>query len=251
MRTLWIVILVVSIIGNVVGGYLLYKVYKLRAEIQIIKGYLDNMTARYTELKNDFAGTSEYRAANADLLHATTPEQRREMTVLFGASITRRWDLEKYFPGKRLINRGVGAQSNTQLLTRFSADVLRLEPGRVVIKFCSGNFNPDADFEQMWDEYETMAVMAGEREIKPMLATIIPVTRGAETYEGYAITENVVKFNDRIRKLATEKNLPVVDYFKAMADSEDFLPDSLARDTIHPNENGYAIMAGVLKPLLP
>jgi acyl-CoA thioesterase I len=244
------IILIISLAGNLVGAYLLYKAIKLRDEVKRYQRYYQDLRTRYESLKDDYPGTMVFAEENRRLLRETTPEQRKKMTVLFGASITKGWDLNKHFPGKQLLNRGVGSQSDTQLLSRFSSDILQLEPGRVVIKFCSGNFTPQTDINMIWDEFETIVRMAIIWGIQPIPATVIPVTRRAKKFDNYNITAQIRSFNARIKKLAAELNLGMVDYFLAMADNEGFLPEAMARDEIHPNENGYAKMAEVLRPLI-
>jgi len=95
-----------------------------------------------------------------------------------------------------------------------------------------------------------MAMTARARGVIPILATVIPATRGAEEFADFSIAASVKEFNQRIRKLAAEQKFGLADYYKAMADGEGCLPDSLARDAIHPNEIGYAIMAEVIRPIL-
>ncbi len=250
MRGMATIVFILLTIGCVVGAFFAYKTLRLKAEVKMWRGYHDDAVARLESLKIDFAQVSVYRTDNERLLNETTLEQRKTMTVLFGASITKRWDTDGYFPNQGIINRGVGSQSDTQLLARFSSDVLQLDPGRVVLKICSGNFNPQADPEVIWDEFETMAITAESRGIRPLLATVIPATREAEEFEGYSMASEISKFNDRIRNFAADRGFAVVDYYQALADSDGCLPGDVARDTIHPNNKGYEVMASVLGPIL-
>jgi lysophospholipase L1-like esterase len=250
MRGFVLVVFTVLAAGCVIGAFFAYKAFKLRAEVKAWKGYHDNVLARLNELQKDYAQVSAYADDNRRLMESTSVEDRREMTVLYGASITKSWDLDKAFPGKKLLNRGVSAQSDTQLLARFSSDVLQLTPGQVVIKFCSGNFQPGVDSKIIRDEFEMMALAAESHGIKPLLATIIPVTSAAEEFDDYSIGNEIRRFNKRIRDFARERGFAVVDYYGVMASDEGYLPDHMARDSIHPNEKGYEVMAAVLKPYL-
>jgi lysophospholipase L1-like esterase len=137
-----------------------------------------------------------------------------------------------------------------QLLARFSSDVLELNPGYVVIKFCSGNFMPSINIERMWDEYEMMARMAKDRGISPILATVVPVCKSAEVYGDYKITPNLIIFNSKIKEFARANNMDCVDYYSALANNEGFLPDEWAKDSIHPNDRGYEKMAKVIEGFL-
>ena len=243
-------IIILLALGYAAAAYFAYKSFHLRDEVASWRAYHDSLLEKLNALQEDYPGAEVYQEENRRLIESSSPEERKNMIVLYGASITRRWDLEKYLPGKKLINRGVGSQSTTQLLSRFSTDVLSVEPGGVVIKLCAGNFTPEANVQTMWDEYESMVVMARQRGIEPIMTTVIPVTRAAEKFSDFNITETVKEFNSRITAYASSHKLRVVDYFGAMADEQGFLPNDMARDEIHPNENGYEIMARTIAPII-
>ncbi|MEW5796775.1 MAG: GDSL-type esterase/lipase family protein [Candidatus Zixiibacteriota bacterium] len=243
MKPIWILVLGVLFVGNIAGGYLLYKAIKLRDETRMLHKIIEDLTRKNRDLTADYAGLSVYAEQNRELLASTTPEERKQMCVLYGASITKGFNADSLVPGHKFINRGVGAQSSTQLLARFSSDVLQLQPGRVVIKICAGNFSPNVDSRMIWDEFETMALTARARGIEPIVATIIPVTRRGEEYPGYSMNEETRRFNARAREFARQHGFKVVDYYAVTSDLDGFLPDDMARDAIHPNAIGYAKMA--------
>jgi lysophospholipase L1-like esterase len=243
MKPIWVVILLVLVAGNLIGGYLAYKAFRLRAENQLLNKYLENLTEKNRELSADYPGISAYAADNRRLLETTTAEERRQMCVFYGASITKGINVDSLLPEFKILNRGVGGQSGTQLLARFSSDVLQLGPGKVVIKICAGNFSPAADSRMIWDEFETMLLAAQLRGIEPIATTMVPVTRRAEEHEGYSISEQVRQFNARATEFARSHGFKLVDYYAATADREGFLPDDMARDAIHPNARGYEKMA--------
>lgn len=250
MKSILVFFLALSVLGNIVGIFVVYKAFKYREAVSAFQEYNKKLLEKYQALQTDYAGISVYAAENKRVLEEIPAAERKNMTVLFGASITRGLEKEKFLPGRRLINRGVGSQSHMQLFARFSNDVLQLEPGQVVFKLCATNLIPGQDTTTIWNEYAAMAMMADYHGIKPLLATVIPVTRDAEQYDNYSLTETVKNFNARIMDFAAEHDFRVVDYFEAMADRDGFLPDSLARDEIHPNDAGYEVMARVLSPFL-
>jgi lysophospholipase L1-like esterase len=243
MKPIWTVVLLVLLAGNFVGGFLLYKAYQLRDENRMLQKYLDDLTRKNQELSADYPGLGVYREDNRRLLETTTADDRKQMCVFYGASITKGINTDSLLPEYKIINRGIGAQSSTQLLARFASDVLELQPGKVVIKICAGNFKPGVDSRTIWDEFETMALVAKARGIEPIVATTLPVTRQGEEYDRYSISEETRLFNARAKDFARQQGLRVVDYYGAVADSEGFLPDDLSRDAIHPNAAGCAKMA--------
>ena len=64
------------------------------------------------------------------------PRPNESRVVFFGDSITDNWSKPGYggfFPGKPYVNRGIGGQTTAQMLLRFRADVIALQPKAVVI----------------------------------------------------------------------------------------------------------------------
>jgi len=78
----------------------------------------------------------------------------------------------------------------------------------------------------------------------------LPITRGADRFDNYSATDKIKIFNDRLKNFAASHKFPVVDYYAALAGDGGFLPDSLARDELHPNEKGCEVMAKILRPIL-
>jgi lysophospholipase L1-like esterase len=65
--------------------------------------------------------------------------------------------------------------------------------------------------------------------------------------------EKIRHLNARVQEYAKQNKIPYVDYFSAMVtpDGKEMIP-SLAQDTpgVHPNEEGYKIMEGLLLPVI-
>src|ERR1043166_2816624 len=71
--------------------------------------------SRIAMFADDYGQLARYRAANADLQKSGTV---KDGVVFFGDSITDTWQLEKYFPGKPYVNRGISGQTTPQMLVR-------------------------------------------------------------------------------------------------------------------------------------
>jgi lysophospholipase L1-like esterase len=56
-------------------------------------------------------------------------------------------------------------------------------------------------------------------------------------------TEQIVALNGWIRDFATRSGALYCDYYSALADQMSFLKNGLSEDGLHPNSQGYAIMA--------
>lgn len=228
------IILIISIIGNLLGLAVLYKALDYRKKMQLAWAQSHEWVSEYNKKVTDHAQDSE----NPSL-------------VFLGASITAHWDLEKFFPSRPFVNKGIDGQFAGHLLLRFQHDVVDLHPYGVVIKFCEMNFAHEVPFEITRDNMMMMVALAKANGIKPILASVLPVSNQADKGEGkMSLNNQVLAFNQWLREYARQHQLLFVDFAGAMSDENGFLRADLAYDGIHPNEQGYKIMTQALEKSL-
>ncbi len=200
----------------------------------------------------DWPELSRYREADATL----APPAKDELRVVFmGDSITDSWQSPKFggfFPGKPYIDRGIGGQTTPQMLLRFRADVIALQPRVVVIlagtNDIAGNTGP-ITLEETEGNLASMAELAEAHGIRVVLASLTPVNDLANL-EGKKIVqtlrrppERIRTLNDWIKKYAAEHGDVYLDYYSATVDENGFFKSYLTYDGLHPNATGYAVMA--------
>jgi lysophospholipase L1-like esterase len=202
---------------------------------------------------SDFAGFYRYAAANAAL---SAPRSGERRVVFFGDSITDNWSKPEYggfFPGKPYVNRGIGGQTTAQMLLRFRADVLELEPKAVVIlagtNDLAGNAGP-ASLDQIQDNLASMAELARAHGIRVVIASLLPVSDDKRDANGQLLTRTRQRPTEKIRELnrwlsayAAANGHAFLDYFSATADASGLLLPALNDDGLHPNAKGYSVMA--------
>lgn len=208
----------------------------------------DRLQARF----NDFANFARYRDANSKL---APPAKGEERVVFMGDSITDSWKLGEYFPGQTYVNRGISGQTTPQMLLRFRADVIDLQPKVVVIlagtNDISGNTGPTT-LAVIEGNLTSMVELAHANGINVVIASVLPISDYNKNKDGNPIIRSVqrppaqiLELNGWIKKYCAEKGLVYLDYFTATADEKGFLKEDIANDGLHPNAKGYEIM----KPL--
>ncbi len=195
---------------------------------------------------NDFAELSHYRAANAQLPPPAAGERR---VVFFGDSITEAWPLERDFPGKPYVNRGISGQTTSQLLLRLHQDVIDLGARAVLVlagtNDIAGNTG-DISLEEIEEHYEAMAELARAHGVRVIFSSILPVhnyTYGSEQNFEPRPTEKIVALNGWLERYCHANGLVYLDYFAAMVDEHGLMRKELADKGLHPNAAGYAVMA--------
>jgi lysophospholipase L1-like esterase len=194
---------------------------------------------------NDFGELARYREANAQL---GRPAPGAARVVFLGDSITDAWDIAGSFPGKPYVNRGIGGQTTSQMLVRFRADVIALEPKVLVIlagtNDIAGNTGP-MTLAETEANLATMAELARLHGIRVVFSSIIPVhnyTPASDLAFPLRSPAQIAELNRWLAGYAAKNGHIYLDYVTAMSDAHGLLRKELADDGLHPGQAGYAIM---------
>jgi lysophospholipase L1-like esterase len=198
----------------------------------------------------DWPELNRYRAANA-VLPAPAPNEQR--VVFMGDSITDGWPLAQAFPGRPYINRGISGQTTPQMLIRFRPDVIALLPRVVVIlagtNDIAGNTGPTT-LAAIQDNFVSMCELAQHNGVRVVLASVLPIHDYARFADGTPLIcsqqrppQQILALNRWLTHYAAQNGHIYLDYFAAMVDEYGMLRANLADDGLHPNANGYAVMA--------
>ncbi len=196
-----------------------------------------------TAIAQDWANLKKYQNENLALeLH----NSQNNRVVFMGNSITEGWlqANPKFFEGKPYVNRGIGGQTTPQMLLRFRQDVIDLNPKIVVILAGTNDIAENTGpitLEQIRDNMLSMVELAKANHIIPIVCSVLP----AYDYPwrpGKAPNIKIPKLNEMLRQMSTEHKVPYLDYFSAMVDDRNGLPEAYTTDEVHLTKEGYAVM---------
>ena len=167
--------------------------------------------------------------------------------VLVGDSITEGFDVAKWFPGRRVMNRGIGADV---IGNQLPADDKRGVLKRLDESFfdCSAR---DAflliGINDLGDNHTPEVMEAGYREILDAVKKKAPTIRVhvqsvMPTRGNFAKhNANVNEFNGRLQKLAKEFGYDYIDLHSKMADEKGELKAEYTADGLHLKPEGYQV----------
>ncbi|MBX2898676.1 MAG: prolyl oligopeptidase family serine peptidase [Cyclobacteriaceae bacterium] len=192
----------------------------------------------------DWANLKRYQQENA---MAGLPKNSENRIVFMGNSITEGWSRvdKSFWEGKPYINRGISGQTTPQMLLRFQQDVINLKPKVVVllagINDIAGNTGP-ITLEQTRDNIIAMIQLAKANGIKVVVSSVIPAY-DFPWRPGMEPAQKVVALNNMLKAYCEANKLVYLDYHTAMKDERNGLQQELGYDGVHPNLQGYKVMA--------
>jgi lysophospholipase L1-like esterase len=198
--------------------------------------------------QEDWANSARFAEENAAL---GVPARGEERVVFLGDSITAGWPeaSPEFFEGRPYIERGIGGQTTPQMLIRFRADVVDLEPAAVVIlagtNDIAGNTG-EATNKMIQDNLASMAEIAAANGIRVILASILPVS-DYPWRRGLNPAPRVVAINEWMRAYAEDNGHVYLDYYARLVDGEGGMDERFSDDGVHASEAGYAVMQDLVE----
>ena len=201
--------------------------------------------------KLDWPGLNKYKKDNHEL--SSEPNSGNRI-IFMGDSITEGWSglYPDFFLNKNYINRGISGQTTPQMLVRFRADVIDLNPSAVIIlagtNDIAENTGP-SNVKMITDNIFSMSELAIAHNIKVMLCSILPVYK----YSWKEILNPplyISEVNNMIKSYCKNRGHQYVDYFSAMVNEDKGLGKELSEDGVHPNRKGYKIMTNIIQGVL-
>jgi lysophospholipase L1-like esterase len=189
----------------------------------------------------DFPQASRYRSANLDLTRAA-----KEVTVVFlGDSLTDYWGSRSghWFADPAWFNRGIGGQTTSQLLLREQGDALAFHPRAIVLEGGSNDMRLGFTPEEIRDRFLSMGQLAQVNHVAVFIATMTPVCDCFRPLTGLRTVEHIRQLNDLLAELCKQRHWTLIDINTPLADATGHMRKELTTDGVHPNDDGYALMA--------
>lgn len=167
--------------------------------------------------------------------------------VFIGDSIISRWNLRTQFTSSTFANAGIGGQTSTQILARFSAEVLPIRPAAVVIEGGRNGLQLGTEtVAQTLANMQTMGALARANGIQVIYTDTI---QSCNMSDPGGLKANIDLLNADMPSIMLTGDL--ISNWNGAVDTQppptDCISGNYIADLIHPNTTGYALIA----PLIP
>ena len=211
----------------------------------------------------DWNQLGRYRQANQELRQQAGDAHR---VVFMGDSITDFWRLGEYFSGQPYVNRGISGQTTSQMLARMYPDVIDLKPAAMIVLAGTNDIARNTGpmtAEMIEENIMAMTELAQHHGIKVVLCSVLPVSDYAFTKPQAAPPSgrgpqaprvrmtvgrppsDILKLNAWMKDYAARVNAIYADYYTSLVDEKGRLKDPLSNDGLHPDAEGYKLMAPI------
>lgn len=193
-------------------------------------------------LRKDWAYLKKYEKSNAEI----SGSGKKTRAVFIGDSITEFWSKydSAFWKDNEFINRGISAQTSSQMLVRFRPDVINLHPQVVLINAGTNDIAENTgpiSIEAIFGNIVSMAEIAKANNIQVIVSSVLPA-QDFSWKPGMEPAEKIMELNKMIREYAEKNQLKYVDYWSALKDDANGLQSKYTPDGVHPNLEGYKTM---------
>jgi lysophospholipase L1-like esterase len=179
-----------------------------------------------------------------------------QYVVLLGDSITEGFDVPTYFPGRRVLNRGIGADvignalpedDPRGVLRRLDESVFDCAATDVFLLIGINDLGSGRTPEVMEQGYREILQRIKKQgpAIRVHVQSVLP-TRDKHVKHN----ANVVDFNQRLQKLAVEFEYEYLDIHSLMADDKGELKKEFTNDGLHLNPDAYKLWQGEVERVM-
>jgi acyl-CoA thioesterase-1 len=147
--------------------------------------------------------------------------------------------LRRLDPAWTVINRGVGGETTSQGVSRLGSTLRSDRPGFVLIMEGANDASQCQDRHTVVNNLHNMVSIAKGNKTIPIIGTITPSFRNDP-----CAADVIAGVNASIPSLAAAENIVMADIFNGM-NQRDLFGIAPERDPLHPNEQGYSVMAEI------
>lgn len=171
--------------------------------------------------------------------------EQLQFVVLLGDSITEGFDVAKYLPGRRVLNRGIGAdvigndlpaEDNRGVLKRLDESVFNCAATDVFLMIGINDLGSGHTPDVMEQGYRDILqrIKTEAPRVRVHVQSVLPTRDNFAKHNA-----NVVDFNNRLKKMAEEFGYDYIDVHALMVDEKGELKAEFTGDGLHLNETAY------------
>jgi lysophospholipase L1-like esterase len=176
--------------------------------------------------------------------------QKNAILFVGSSSFTKWTDVQEYFPGYSIINRGFGGSTLVDVI-RYAGDIIIPYHAKQIVIYCGENDLASSDTVTAAMVFERFKKLFNIiRTNNPYVAVAFVSLKPSPSRE--SLWPKMINSNNLIKTfIAKQKNAAFIDvYHKMFNEDGTIMKDIFIEDNLHMNEKGYHIWQKLIQPYL-
>lgn len=182
-------------------------------------------------------------------------QKQDQNIVFFGDSITEQYNVKEFYDDLRVVNSGISGNQTVDLLTQIETRLYDYNPSKVVILIGINDIDKGKSDNEILNNLKGIikGIKENRKSAEIYIESIYPVNRnvGDRTTEmlnnGDLNNKRVKELNKKIKNLCKNEDIPYINVYDVLTDSEGNLKDIYTEDGVHLNDLGYYKVTNTVK----
>lgn len=187
-----------------------------------------------------------------DYWHKRTAQFKKESetmdtskVVFLGNSITEGFDLEKFFPESKPVNRGISGDHIDGLIERFDDSVLKLKPSKLFVMIGINDIGTGDSDSLILSNYQTLLrmILQSLPNTRIYIQSILPTTAQWSNCP----VDKIQNTNRFIQEFCNHFGFTWIDLYSKFVTKDGYLKKDYTNDGLHLNSKGNVYWSTILK----
>ena len=175
-----------------------------------------------------------------------------ENIVFFGDSITYQYNLEEYFKGHNVVNKGRNGNKTEDLVRRLD-DLYLYNPSKIFILIGINDLTEKLEIEDIINDYSIIikSIKENRKYAKIYVESVYPINmdviKSIKKERHYHLNnETISELNSKIKELCYQENVTYINVYDKLLDDEGKLKEKYTTDGLHISHLGYLRISAIL-----
>jgi lysophospholipase L1-like esterase len=165
--------------------------------------------------------------------------------IFLGDSFVDRFNLNEFFPGKNILNRGIGNDDSRSLLARLNDNAINAHPKKIYIFIGTNDIIHKIPESETISNLEKIYKKIITNKITLNVIFLLPVRKTSGINN-----KKITLLNEHIFQLCKKLNIRYFNVYEKFIDEEMELRKELTNDGLHLNGNGYLVFVKYFKSFI-
>ncbi|MBR4618467.1 MAG: hypothetical protein IKO49_04090 [Bacilli bacterium] len=188
----------------------------------------------------------------------TKTEYKVPENILFlGDSITKGYDLNKFYPNNNTVNSGIDGHNTKDILNDMEDRVYRYNPSKIFLLIGTNDIQQGKNENEIIENIEKIIeeIKDNIKESEIYLESIYPINNTDNDkinhdMVGERTNKEIKEINDKLKEYCKEHKITYIDLYDKLTNKDDELEIKYTSDGLHMSEEGYEVITKSLKEYL-